>query len=149
MPGPAPKDPRTRQRRNKVSTAAELPSSGVLGRIAPGLPVRAKDERPWHAETLSYWRDVWASEVVGEFLAVDVPGLVALFKLIDMFNYGLVDLAAEIRLQRQCFGLTPMDRRRLQWSTPRKKGADSGAIGQAVAPPPQALDPRRSLRAVK
>jgi hypothetical protein len=45
-------------------------------------------------------------------------------RLIDRFNYGEVNLAAEIRLQRQCFGLTPLDRRRLQWEIERAEAAE-------------------------
>ena len=39
--------------------------------------------------------------------------------LMDLYWYGKRDLAGEIRLQGQCFGLTPIDRRRLQWEVQR------------------------------
>ena len=34
-------------------------------------------------------------------------------------------LANEIRLQRQCFGLTPIDRRRLEWEIEKAEGANA------------------------
>jgi hypothetical protein len=65
--------------------------------------------------------------MAAEFIAADVPGLVLVARLIDRFNYGDLSLAAEIRLQRQCFGLTPFDRRRLQWEIERGEAAENGA----------------------
>jgi hypothetical protein len=105
---------------------------------------------PWHPDTLAFWREVWASPMAPEFIAADVPGLVLVARLIDKFNYGDVSLAAEIRLQRQCFGLTPLDRRRLQWEIERGEAAEKrrppdGAAGGATG----TRDPRRTLRAVK
>ena len=155
MPGPPPKDPRTRQRRNKVSTAANLPAmqdpAAVAGRLSPELPVRGPNERQWHAQTLMFWREVWASPMATEFIAADVPGLVLLAQLTDGFNYGEVALACEIRLQRQCFGLTPLDRRRLQWEIERGEAAEKrrNMMPGAALQPKRGSDPRRHLRAVK
>src|SRR5262245_15041954 len=134
--GPTPKPSALRQRRNKVSTFAVLPPAGAAEpRAVPPLPKRAKGELPWHEETLDYWRRVWASEMAGEYLDADIPGLVALMRLQDRFNYGALELAAEIRLQRQCFGLTPIDRRRLQWEVGKaeeaeRKRAKAGPVSQ-------------------
>lgn len=163
MPGPAPKDPKLRQRRNKTTTAATLlmavpdppkkksaeKDTGKKG--VPLLPARATGEVPWHPETIVFWREVWASPMAAEFIDADVPGLVIVARLVDRFNYGDVGLAAEIRLQRQCFGLTPLDRRRLQWEIERVEAAgrrrptttSQQSTGSA------ARDPRRALRAVK
>src|SRR4051812_26314295 len=113
MPGPIPKDPKLRQRTNRVSTSAtlQIAASQADTVTPPELSARGKDELPWHPDTLGFWREVWASPMAAEFIAADVPGLVLVARLIDRFNYGDVGLAAEIRLQRQCFGLTPLDRR--------------------------------------
>jgi hypothetical protein len=55
-----------------------------------------------------------------EFERSDVHGLYLLAVLVDEFWLEpSQQLAAEIRLQRQCFGLTPIDRRRLQWEIDR------------------------------
>lgn len=55
-----------------------------------------------------------------EFLKADRHGLFALAVLVDDFwtsdsRKERMQLMAEIRQQRVCFGLTPIDRRRLQW----------------------------------
>lgn len=148
MPGPPPKNPKTRQRRNKATTAATLPPAGDAPRAAaPPLPKRQKGEVPWHPETVSYWGVVWSSEQASEYRPVHVPGLVGLFKLIDRFNYGALELAGEIRLQRQCFGLTPLDERRLQWEVGK---VQRQRPPQAPTTQPTAKnDPRKLLRMVR
>jgi len=119
--------------------------------VAPGLPERPSNEAPWHAETIGFWREVWSSPMAAEFIAADVPGLVMLAKLIDRFNYGDVHLAGEIRLQRACFGLAPLDRRRLQWQTGKVAEAQQRARAERERPastpaaPRSKGDPRRVL----
>lgn len=155
MAGPPPKDPRLRQRRNKVATAAKLTLTGHQQAPAVAhreLPARSPGEAPWHPATQEFWGEVWASPMAHEYLPADVPGLIILAKLVDRFHYGDTSLAAEIRLQRQCFGLTPLDRRRLQWEIERVEDAQRRrptASGQAAAQPSAVRDPRRTLRAVK
>lgn len=86
-----------------------------------------------------------------EFIATDIRGLVRVARLIDEFNYGNLALAAEIRLQGQCFGLTPLDRRRLQWEIERGESAEKRRQRQtpAAVAATGTRDPRRTLRAVK
>lgn len=58
--------------------------------------------------------------MIAELLAADVPGLIRLAILWDEFaREPKVKLAAEIRQQEQRFGLSPLDRRRLQWEIQR------------------------------
>src|SRR4051812_47278145 len=114
MPGPSPKDPSTRARRNRTSTHAQLKADPTL--TAPSLPEAVS----WHHMTLSWWSDVWASPMAPEFDDSDKHGLFALAMLVnDFWSADEVrtrrDLAAEIRQQSQRFGLSPIDRRRLQW----------------------------------
>jgi hypothetical protein len=81
----------------------------------------------------------------------DLHGLIALAVLVDDFwaeddPKSRSALAAEIRRQRQCFGLTPIDRRRLQWEVDR--GADEPRPGRALRPvpvPAAGWDPRAAL----
>ena len=86
----------------------------------------------------------------------DRHGLVMLAVLVDSFWTCPVvaerlKLMAEIRQQSQRFGLSPMDRRRLQW-----RSADRGRTGQGRSSslPPRSpdkssgADPRGVLRAV-
>lgn len=146
MPGPAPKHPSTRSRRNKTSTAATLVRDPSI--TAPDLPA----DHDWHPQTLEWWRDVWASPMAPEYDESDRHGLLMLAVLVDDFwRHPKWTTAAEIRLQRQCFGLTPIDRRRLQWEIERVDEAqDRGNRRRAAtAPPPAAVDdPRAVLRAV-
>lgn len=145
MPGPAPKHPTVRARRNKAATAATLQS--VHDVAMPDLP---GDE--WHPATLAWWFDVWASPMAPEFHKSDVHGLFILAALVDDFwRHPSKEMAAEIRLQRQCFGLSPMDRRRLQWEIERTdeaqaRGEQRRTASKAKAP--AAKDPRAVLRAV-
>jgi hypothetical protein len=87
--------------------------------------------------------------MAAEFVQADIHGLYILAELEDAFwREPTIALAAEIRLQRTAFGLTPIDRRRLQWEI------ESGsAVKQSSSPPsPRALskgDPRQVLRMVR
>lgn len=54
--------------------------------------------------------------MAAEFLRADEHGLFRLAVLIDDFwRKPSQALAAEIRLEQQAYGLSPLDRRRLQW----------------------------------
>lgn len=84
----------------------------------------------------------------------DIHGLYLLADLIDCYwaadhAKGMTkkELAAEIRLQRACFGLTPIDRRRLQWEIERAdQAADAGQRRKATSASARKKDPR--LKAV-
>ena len=102
----------------------------------------------WHPLTRQWWRDVWRSPMAAEYLQADMHGLYRLAYLIDKFwKSGSASLAAEIRLQQQSFGLTPIDRRRLQWEVERTEEA-TRKKARRVAPPEVIEDPRKALRVV-
>lgn len=170
MPGPPPKPAGMRQRRNVVVGAARLPAEGTaLPAVpAPALPDRpclallheehseqcalcdGTNVRPWHQLVLDWWRDVWASPMAHEFLKSDVHGLFILAELRDQFwTTGEKELAGEIRLQEQRFGLSSLDRRRLQWEVERVEQAQKR--GRPPGPPKKipTKDPRAFLKAVK
>lgn len=114
----APKTAATRQRRNKTSTNATLVRDHDVQ--APPLPERME---PWHELTVAWWEDVWASPMAPEIERADQHGLFLLAQLRDDFwslpadkARARAEIAAEIRLQEQRFGLSPYDRRRLQWT---------------------------------
>lgn len=141
---PMPKPASTRARRNKTSTHRQL--EAVHDVQAPKLPAGRK----WQKATRNWWRDVWASPMAPEFDESDVHGLFLLAVLVDAFwSEPSQALAAEIRLQRQCFGLTPIDRRRLQWEIDRgdSAAAKTQKRRRDAAPKPEAVeeDPRRLL----
>ena len=145
---PLPKDPALRQRRNKTSTRARLETEEQsLVEAPPRLPYG----RDWHKLTKAWWRDVWASPMAGEYLSADVHGLYMLAELIDQFwKEPTQGLAAEIRLQRQCFGLTPIDRRRLQWEVARSEVATTRRDQRRVRSAQEGdMDPREALRVIK
>lgn len=144
---PAPKHPSVRARRNKTSTAATLTVAHSVR--APKLPDR---EDGWLLQTVAWWKDIWASPMAPEFLKSDHHGLFLLAALVDEFWLRpSTALAAEIRLQRQCFGLTPMDRRRLQWEIEKvDEAVEKGVRRRAAKPaaPKVGDDPRGVLRAL-
>jgi hypothetical protein len=152
--GPAPKPAGMRQRRNKTSTAATLPAEDIAGkaeRVIPSLPKRGN--RKWHAMTTEWWEDTWRSPMATEFVQADIHGLYLLAELYDAFwRVPSISLAAEIRQHRMAFGLTPIDRRRLQWEVERVNEKTKGKATQQSKPKRQRgtlTDPRNVLRAVK
>lgn len=121
-----PKHPSTRARRNRTAGARTL--TAVHDVEVPVLPEVPDFE--WHHMTDDWWADIWASPMAPEYDSSDVHGLYILAMLVDQFwSQPSAALAGEIRLQRQCFGLTPIDRRRLQWEIDRGEQA-SGATQQ-------------------
>jgi len=145
MPGPPPKRPGVRQRRNRASTTANLPGEAPFD--PPELPARPPDD-PWHPRTHAFWRAVWASPMRQEYLRVHVEGLFLLADLVDQYWYHpSTALASEIRLQRQCFGLTPIDLRRLQWEVDRGERAEEAREQRRSRPAPRKprSDPRNVL----
>lgn len=148
MPGPPPKDPKLRQRRNKEATAATLiDSSPPAEGKKPKLPPLSKlgREGKWHPYVLEWWDEIWASPMASEYTQPDVHGLVMLMDLQDRYWKGETDLAAEIRLQRQCYGLTNLDRRRLQWEIKR---VERPGKERPRTPPERVSDPRAVIKAV-
>lgn len=115
MPGPLPKDPALRQRRNKQSTRALLPAESAPIAERPGLPARTGVT--WHPLAEQWWADVWSSPQCHEFLRADLGALYRLVHLVDLWwKSGQMKLAVEIRLMEREFGLTPLSRRRLEWT---------------------------------
>ena len=105
---------------------------------------------PWHPLVLERWAAVWASPMACEFLDADVHGLFVLADLWDLYWRGDKDRAAEIRLQEQRFGLSSLDRRRLQWEVEKVEQAQRRRPAASVPLPKRPTkDPRAFLKAVK
>ena len=146
MSGPLPKPSALRQRQNKTSTRATL-SAGDDNHRVPALPKREGD---WHPLTRAFWRDVWHSPMAAEFLQADKHGLYLLAELVDGFwRKPSTTLAAEIRQHRMAFGLTPIDRRRLQWEVERAESAARKHKAPSERKRKASGDPRDYLVAVK
>src|SRR5438309_842745 len=110
----AKKHPSVRARTNRASTAATL-SNEARG-PAPALP----SVRDWSALTLDWWRDLWASPMSAEYHESDRHQVIVLAMLMDDFFTAesrtmRTTISAEIRQHRTAFGMTPYDRRRLEW----------------------------------
>lgn len=158
MPQPK-KDPSTRRRRNVASTAATLTDGGPA-RKAPELPKRP-DGSPWHPAVVEMWADVWASPMAKEYHPSDFHQLVILALLTHDVHTAETptarrNAAAELRHHRASFGLTPYDRRRLEWTIEvaeeaqdRGRSRRSRTGGQVQAPAPStSKDPRAALKVV-
>jgi len=154
MPGPAPKHASTRARRNKTATHAVLKADAAI--VAPELP-----GTDWHPLTIIWWRDIWASPMAPEYDESDRHGLYVLAALVNDFWTAPTardrkDLAAELRQQGARFGLSPIDRRRLQWEVEKVEQAQhettrrkaSAAKSTATRRKKAAADPRDLLRSV-
>lgn len=153
MPGPAPKHPSARARRNKATTHAVLKADAAI--VAPELP-----GEDWHPMTVQWWRDVWASPMAPEFDDSDRHGLYVLAALVNDFWLApsakdRKDLAAELRQQGARFGLSPIDRRRLQWEVEKVEQAQHEGSRRKQAVPTSSRrrkqaggDPRDVLRSV-
>ena len=142
---PPLKDPARRRRTNKVAGARTL--RAVPSLKAPALPEDIK----WHPRAVEWWASVWSSPMAPEYDESDITELLLLVILVHQFwMEPSKELAAEIRLQRQCFGLTPIDRRRLQWEIDRGEEAEERAAKRkAAAAKPRSTaarkDPRKLL----
>lgn len=144
MPGPPPKDPRTRQRRNKVPTDAHLEDGNPIDeKLAPPLPAYGVEGEDWHPATVEAWREIWASPMAAEFVRADVHGLVIYARVLDKVEKGNLSYLGEWRLQRAAWGLDSMARRRLGWVVSKKDGPAKPQRPQRK----RAGDPR-ALRAV-
>lgn len=154
MPGPPPKNPALRQRQNRTATRATLPSEkdAATGAKIPELPPLSETEI-WHPMVRQWWKAVWESPMASEYLEADKEALFPLARLHQDFwtakdAAGRKELAAEIRQQSVRFGLSPIDRRRLQWEVEKgEQAADRTASRRKTkAPANTKKDPRDVLK---
>lgn len=155
----AKKHPSVRARANRASTAATLPSAGRPGAIVR-LPASSECGRgEWSPLTVAWWSDIWRSPMANEYHASDRHQIVVLAMLMDDFFTAesrtmRTTISAEIRQHRTAFGMTPYDRRRLEWTIEQAEGAkESGAqrrqrLAEGAKQPTPKLDPRNILHAV-
>lgn len=154
--GFAPKPAHLRARTNKVAGAAKLQSpAAASGNEVPALPDR-EDGEVWHPMVREWWDSVWRSPMASEYLDADMRG--GLYVLADLYQIRwtvssktmLIEAVKEIRLQEPRFGLTPLDRRRLQWEVERGEEAATRTESRRAprAAPKSGKDPRDVLKAV-
>jgi len=126
MPGPVPKPPGQRRRRNKAVKAEQLPA--ISAKATPILP----DSDGLLERTREWWKTVWSSPMAAVFLEADVAALARLASLVNRVHRGesSARLLGEIRALEDRFGLSPLARRRLQWEVDRAAAVAGG--GAAV-----------------
>lgn len=149
MPGPAPKDPSVRARRNKSSTRSTLSADHDIE--TPPLP----EGFPWHSLTLAWWEDIWQSPMAPEYIEADINGL---YRVAMLYNdFWLAETHKEraeiqVRLEKADadYGTNPMARRRLEWQIEttedsKAKGKRRRSGGKPPAEPEPGDDPRLRL----
>lgn len=166
MPGPSPKDPAARARRNKTSTKAVIrrPNDPLI----PKLPSR-RGMKTWRVSTRKWWEAFWSSPMATQIDTESEYHIILRYAVLkDAFeeatSEGLVDrmvkISAELRMIEKDYGMTPMPRRTLQWEIDwtqdrndarnqgREDGGDAsaGPGGEAPAEPRERPeDPRLRL----
>jgi hypothetical protein len=136
--GPAPKDPKTRRRRNADPVArTELVADGRTR--GPALP---KDALPtgetWHPRTQAWWASWRKSAQAQTFTPLDWDFLLDTALMHHtMWSKGRWEFASEVRLRSAKYGATPEDRARLRMevsSGPARPPAPAaaGAVGSVT-----------------
>ncbi|HWP38933.1 MAG TPA: hypothetical protein VNL18_15410 [Gemmatimonadales bacterium] len=141
-----------RQRRNRTTTAAVLPRpEAMVENPVPALPARERKAERWHPKVVAWWTSVWRSPMAAEFLDSDVKG--GLYLLAELYQQlwageaaDVGRLAAEIRQQEVRFGLSPIDRRRLQWEIEKAEQADERTRSRRQRRQLEGKDPREILK---
>lgn len=148
MSGPPPKPAHLRQRTNRKAGAGVIGLEAATAGPAPAIPNPGREGAPvaWHPLTLSWWAHVWSSPMAGQYLPTDIDGLGRVAMLVnDFYVLGRREDLAEIRLQEQRFGLSPLDRSRLQWEVTRGEEAERKRVPRQM-PAKTGTDPRKVLR---
>ena len=106
----------------------------------------------WHERVIVWWERIWRSPMATEYLEADKPGLEMLAMLHQAFwtasNKDRFRYAAEIRQQEVRFGLSPIDRRRLDWTIEQGEAAAEKTRARRQRKQP-GKDPREVLRLEK
>ncbi len=100
-----------------------LPAEAMPRIHTPRLPDLPEGE-VWHPMAKRFWKIVWSSPMSYEFLHGDEPALYRLVILVNQFwTSRKLEIAKEIRLLEREFGLTPLSRRRLEWTVAQAEEA--------------------------
>ena len=151
-----------RARRNVAATATTLrvvdPEEVAQIVVPPLRPARRphpsdpETQVGWLTITRDWWQELWRSPMSSEYADADIYQLYALAAIMDnFFRAPTAALAGELRQARAAFGLTPYDRRKLEWTIEeaedrkdrgarRRREAESRAVPEGPV-----VDPRFSL----
>lgn len=147
---PLPKPADERRRRNKTAGARTLRQVEPGTVAVPELPAGS-----WHPQVLRWWSDVWASPMAPEWDDSDIHGLFELAGLMHRYWLALEDpetsaaslaaLAGQLRQGRQQYGLSPLDRRRLEWEIDKAEEAGRRRTARKASAAPRAVKDPRSV----
>ena len=110
MPGPAPKPPHLRRRRNPPTyewVILKDPYSGPIPELPSGIR--------WTKSARAWWATIWRTAMASQWNEGDVPALVELAMLRQKMMAGEFNLAGVVEKRSDKFGLTPKGRRDLRW----------------------------------
>ena len=149
--GRMPKPAHMRQNRTKKSGATTLQNYDPEQEEKVKIPaLQNPDKRKFHRLTRAWWKHVWESPMAGEYLPTDIDGLARVALLVDnYYKNPHKEILSEIRLQEARFGLSPIDRSRLQWEVLKGEEAEKKRKPQQKQHDPSSIDPRGILGVVK
>lgn len=128
MPGPPPKHPDQRRRRNAAPSLTQLPAEGRRG-DPPEWPL----PRPTAAER-SFWAEVWATPQAVAWERLGWVRTVARYVRLAVQAEkpkASAAVCAEVRQMEDRLGLTPMSLLRLRWEISADELAEERAARQA------------------
>lgn len=133
--GPAPKPAHLRQRTNRKAGATTIVAPDAPRKKSDIPEIPNPDDRAWHPLTRSAWANAWASPMASQWIETDWDALGRLALLWDEFyKKPSADALKEIRLQSALFGLSPLDRSRLQWEVNRADVAEKQQLQRQTPP---------------
>ena len=128
-------------KKNLRASVSSLPSEANPRQRMPSLPP-CPDEDGWHPLTLRFWKDVWQSPMSQEYVRADEYGLFMLAMLVNRFwGDPSAKLSNEIRQRGMAYGLSPIDRRKLEWSIEKSEEAQNKRVKRSIP----VEDPRNLL----
>lgn len=116
-PGPPPRDPQLRRRRNAPRSGEWIDLPATVGKpILPALPRRTKAEGPWSARTRATWSAWRKDPATTRYTPADIEYAISTILLAELANRKMTaSLLAELRLRMNGLGLTPPGKQRLRW----------------------------------
>lgn len=151
MPGPTPKSPAARQRRNKTATNAKL--SLVVDHEVPPMPPATDwlarldsedgpvEEPTWSPAVVAWWESIWSSPMSNEYHEADIHQLYLACFYLHQTVSPYLKIADRLSASKayeatvKNFGLTPMSRRSLQWEIERSEEAMAKAAKRRARTP--------------
>lgn len=140
MPGPPPKDPNARRRRNPTPGFRLLPHEGRTGPI-PDFPLPSPDQGE-----LSYWREIWSLPQAVEWERMRCERFVALYvRSFIAASMGGADpkLLAEVRQLDAKIGISPKAMRDMRWETDEPEQDPEPDAQPSPEPPARAYVPKK------